>query len=617
MPIINRQTFSTSRDLDFLTERELTAQIGYDRHCWAEVAVKELVDNALDAAEDAGSDPVIDITYDAVNGTISVTDQGPGIPPEIVTRIADYSTRTSSREAYVGITRGAQGNAWMTLLAMPRALGDGHVVIESMGQCHRLDLRPHSLTGKIEVGHEITSSDVKTGTRVSVNSARWIDYLPGEGIYIVLNHIALVNPTAAISLDGQTILDRVSLKAAKWPSAKPASAHWYSRDRFHRLLTARLAADPGLALRDFLKDFDGLSGSAKQKEVTDMLGLTRAPLAALQLDDGSIDPAMEKRLHAALCDATKPPRASRLGTLGEAALARAGDHLKYAVARVDDDLAPAVIEAVLVQDRVAAGSLMMVNHTAPPSTHFAGLDNLLDSTRLLTNEAEDRRVTVIVHIACPGIDFSDRGKRNVILPEPVKAALRNILHKVTKPWQDQFDKIMKDRRKTSHRMPARKDRGTTIREAAFAEMERAYLKASSDGTLPAAPRQIMYAARGPIMDATGKALDDQYFCQTLLWDYIKENPDLTAGWKIAVDPRGNLVEPHTEKRVPLGTLQVEKYIAPRTTGFEPRRRPASPSTTSRRVAHAIATGRYCLSRRKASSPSSKRRSCPSGSISRS
>src|SRR5512132_3843687 len=70
----------------------------------------------------------------------------------------------------------------------------------------------------------------------------------------------------------------------------------------------------------------------------------------------------------------------------------------------------------------------------------------------------------------------------------------------------------------------------------------------------------MYAARGKIQDRTGKSLDGRYFTQTLLPDFIAEKPDLTAGWKVVFDARGHLVEPHTNRPVPLGTLEVESYL---------------------------------------------------------
>jgi hypothetical protein len=91
--------------------------------------VKELANNGLDGCEEAGIAPVIAVTINADG--ITVTDNGPGIAAGTVADIIDYSSRTSSREAYVSPTRGAQGNALKSVLAMPFALdgNKGTVVI--------------------------------------------------------------------------------------------------------------------------------------------------------------------------------------------------------------------------------------------------------------------------------------------------------------------------------------------------------------------------------------------------------------------------------------------------------------------------------------------------------
>jgi hypothetical protein len=104
----------------------------------------------------------------------------------------------------------------------------------------------------------------------------------------------------------------------------------------------------------------------------------------------------------------------------------------------------------------------------------------------------------------------------------------------------------------------------SIKDAAYAVMQDAYLKASDDGKLPAKARQIMYAARGAILQLTGrKKFDDKRFTQELLPDYINDNPEETADWDIVYDARGNLIEPHTYKRVPLGTISVRQYLGER------------------------------------------------------
>src|SRR6185436_1917521 len=59
---------------------------------------------------------------------------------------------------------------------------------------------------------------------------------------------------------------------------------------------------------------------------------------------------------------------------------------------------------------------------------------------------------------------------------------------------------------------------------------------------------------------TGKPLDDNYFCQPLLPDYLRDHPRETAGWDVVFDARGHFTEPHTEVVVPLGTLDVRQYL---------------------------------------------------------
>jgi hypothetical protein len=101
----------------------------------------------------------------------------------------------------------------------------------------------------------------------------------------------------------------------------------------------------------------------------------------------------------------------------------------------------------------------------------------------------------------------------------------------------------------------------TIKDAAYEVMESAYLQASANGTLPARPRQIYYRARPHVLVATGQdTLDGQYFSQTLLVNYMAENPETTATWDIAWDDRGHFAEPHTGRVIGLGTLAVREYL---------------------------------------------------------
>jgi DNA topoisomerase VI subunit B len=126
--------------MEFCNRRELVNQTGHDVWQWALVVGKELTDNALDEAEDAGVAPVINI--EVCGNKIVVTDNGRGIPASTVESVLNYSIRVSSREAYVSPTRGAQGNAIKTIIAMPFVLDGrrGRVEIKARGINHIITL---------------------------------------------------------------------------------------------------------------------------------------------------------------------------------------------------------------------------------------------------------------------------------------------------------------------------------------------------------------------------------------------------------------------------------------------------------------------------------------------
>ena len=103
-----------------------------------------------------------------------------------------------------------------------------------------------------------------------------------------------------------------------------------------------------------------------------------------------------------------------------------------------------------------------------------------------------------------------------------------------------------------------KEPRTSQKEAAWEIMEEAYLKASANDTLPALARQIYYQARPKIMEMTDdKELPYGYFSQTLLPDYIEENG---VSWNVVYDARGHLEEPHTNRRIGVGTIEIGNYL---------------------------------------------------------
>jgi hypothetical protein len=174
-PKLTRVAFKVSRLMEFCTERELQNQTGHSLYEWPLVVGKEAMDNALDACEEAEVAPDITIIVDS--GTIIVQDNAGGIDTGTIESIIDYTIRVSSREACVSPTKGAQGNALKTILAMGYVLdskigGDaaaaGITIIESRGIKHQIEFRVDHIINQPKIVHTTAESAIKIGTKLTV-----------------------------------------------------------------------------------------------------------------------------------------------------------------------------------------------------------------------------------------------------------------------------------------------------------------------------------------------------------------------------------------------------------------------------------------------------------------
>jgi hypothetical protein len=153
---------------------------------------------------------------------------------------------------------------------------------------------------------------------------------------------------------------------------------------------------------------------------------------------------------------------------------------------------------------------------------------------------------VVLSVIAPHVQLATDGKEPS--PAPFSEAIAEALRKACG---------------AAHRAMQRPERGLSVKDAAWAVMEAAYRLASGGGRYPANARQVMYAARPEILRLTGKdRLDDQYFTQKLLPDYVAEHGK-AADWDVVFDARGGFVEPHTGREVRLGTVDVRAYLGGR------------------------------------------------------
>jgi DNA topoisomerase VI subunit B len=565
-------------------------QLGAEPADWPLILLKELIDNALDACEqERGLTPSVEVAVGP--GCLAVVDNGPGIPVAVIEKSLDYTVRVSEKMFLVSPTRGQLGNALKCLWAAPFvASGErGVAEVETAGVCHRIEVTLDRINQRPSVQHIRKPSLVKNGTCVRLywpqeaslpEPSKPFDFYKAGGL---VPRFATFNPHAGLALrlengDGRDCLDfgRPTPGFRKWLPHYPTSAHWYTEDSFRNLVAAELrrVRDSGRVktVRAFVASFDGLSGSQRQKAVVDAAGLSKATLAELVRGD-DIDSAAVGRLLAAMQGQAKPVAPAALGVIGEAHLAESmrsyfgvvGDSVRYRRRLAFADNLPFVVEVafgVKAGDSERRQVVMGLNWSPALRVPAVALEQLLGAARV----DEFDPAVILVHVACPRLEYTERGKGHLLLAPAIREALAAAVATVTKSWKK--EKRQADRTDRLHRKAleglrqAKRRTQLSIKEAAFQVMEAAYLHASNNGTLPANARQIMYAARPRVLELTGGRCwrKSGYFTQRLLPDYLRAHPEQTASWDVVFDARGHFAEPHAARRVPLGTLAVRKYI---------------------------------------------------------
>jgi DNA topoisomerase VI subunit B len=434
--VLSRTTFRTSRLLDFASEKELVAQTGHQKNAWPVVILKELVDNSIDAAEEAGTPPVIMVTVDRTG--VVVEDNGPGIPADVVKDILDFSVRVSSREAYVSPTRGAQGNALKTILAMPFVLDGqrGRVEIEARGAHHIIDFGVDRIRQRPTVEHHVGTGNITIGTRIKVewpDSACSILEEAGRQFLQIASRYAWLNPHLTLTTDwfGERLTEEATDPAwSKWKPSDPTSPHWYGAAHLERLVAGYIAHDTDhgrmRTVRELVTEFRGLSGTAKQKAVLDTTGLTRAPLTALVNGTG-LDRGAIARILEAMKANSRPVKPRLLGSIGrdhfQTRFAAAGCEMEsFEYRRVMDttDCVPWVVETAFGwcpsadSRRLVCGvnwSPGIINPFRELGRFGQSLDTILSQQRA----DRDEPVILVLHMACPRVEYTDRGKSAVVV----------------------------------------------------------------------------------------------------------------------------------------------------------------------------------------------------------
>jgi hypothetical protein len=329
----------------------------------------------------------------------------------------------------------------------------GETVIEAHGIAHRINFSVDHIRQEPKIGHATTASPVVSGTRITIKLPLipWYDSsecnLVEENkreFLALAEKYAWLNPhlSLKVSWNGEGKIDANASNPTwdKWLPSWPTSAHWYDASRFRRYMAAHIAHRPNTTVREFVGEFRGLSSTAKQKVILEEIGASHVSLhdyfgRTKANRDNIVNLSIALKRH------SKPVRPAQLGVIGKQHLygmmeAAGGDPktFTYKCTGGETGGVPRVIEVAFGVHRagLVAGAgpcrkiITGVNWSPGINNPFRqlgrggdGMDAVLAELRAAN---PSQPVIVAVHLACPRVGYTDRGKSAIVVDGEITGA---------------------------------------------------------------------------------------------------------------------------------------------------------------------------------------------------
>jgi DNA topoisomerase VI subunit B len=309
----------------------------------------------------------------------------------------------------------------------------GRVEVAAHGIRHTIALRVDRIRQEPCAEHQQEADPlVKTGTSVTVLEACLAAAAGPQFLQLVADY-AFLNPHLTLTLEvpgrpPQT-WTATNPQWKKWLPSDPTSIHWYKPDQFERLVCGYLAHDHDRGrdrpVRDLIIEFDGLTGSVKAKAILEATGLAHKRLTDL-CTGGELNHERVAGLLEAMKRLAKPVKPPALGVVGK-------DHLAQRFAEVGiepesftyhkhldtgSDGLPFVVETAFGWTPDKARRLVAgVNWSPGIGDPFKQLGDAGRSLSTVLSEqfaSQNQPVAFLAHVACPRVQFTDRGKGAVV-----------------------------------------------------------------------------------------------------------------------------------------------------------------------------------------------------------
>ncbi|OFV67932.1 MAG: ATP-binding region, ATPase-like domain protein [Candidatus Syntrophoarchaeum caldarius] len=533
------------------------------------IILKELIDNALDASEEAGLHPYIEVGIELYCGAlrIRVRDSGPGMDIFTLKKVLDVDKYAGSKTFFRRPTRGAQGNALMTVFSIPLVLG-GHVIISSKFGVYDIGLESdpisqdtHFLLNQISEA-EHTGFSIEVGLPVEY----WFE-AEKERYQSILHGFAAFNPHASFSFEifGEVWKSDARGEIRRYLQKEPI--HWYSFDEFRELVYTYLREGIDPTVKEFLQRFRGVSRNTKINV------------------RGHLSQASEEELRCVYEEvkkSTKPPNPQALGGIGrtcafEFMKAVPGADLstfkfkstERVVISVDDKSThlketPYLIEAAAVELKEGGRQAYLGINNSP-----AHNPELLERILGFQYDINFRDpVLVFLHIISPGLEYQNYGKTEFEYSgalEGILEALERVLkeylekkRKVEDRLRREQEKEIKEAEKAMKKLAReeKEKRQQRIKEIFIATIDEALKLTSDNGRYTPPIRQVFYKHR-PILQEHGAEIDYAYY------ERLFKEEEERRGVRLANrEARGGIILPRSGEWVQIDTRFLNEFEPP-------------------------------------------------------
>ena len=567
-----REQFKTPLSLEYFDETGLSSRIGGSKGYWHLIVAKEMLDNSLDSAEQIkGTSPEIEVVVDA-EGTLSVRDNGDGVPSDVVTGTLEFSEKWSNKDGYVLPSRGRWGHGLKFMFCVPLVYGakENRVDVYSHGLKHEIHMEmningtpkifdpiiensPVAKNGSFFELHEFLKPCIQTGKKQSFFAK----------LMNLIRLYAACNPHAKFSgeIFGEPFLFDRTGPCKKWDVSKLV-IEWYGDDEFKKLLEYLHRNQGNLSLNKFISTFTGFTDTGMQKSLCEEIGLqSQDGIEGLLKDSFKMESLLEEMKGLREGKEVKP---QRLGFLDEGHVINnwgvPGAKIKHKKGFGSHHGLPFTMDVFFMVHEAASyrGPSILLNYSPLVNGSLVFWEDYIEGCLFDRKE----KFELLIHICTPSNIFLSSGKNTLYLDGDMKETLTKLIRLAASEWTASKQRSLKGENPKPKEKPLSPKKKQTIKSVAFDVMEWAYMDVSGNNTLPAKARQIMYKARKRIIEITGNPKPwskDSTFTQGYLPEFVETFPELTKDWQVVYDNRGHLLEPWGDP-IEVGTLSMDEYI---------------------------------------------------------